>query len=208
MIQSFFVKFGNVNSTLISKQCICIPGFVFNQLTASWTDVTLLHSTTVFWQPLHWWPTYVLGNVFFNHRTIRSRTCKKKATHIPVSILKISRLNKHNLGTNWVETAMDVLTTVRFAGSACWHFPVSISNIKHAHDDITKLNRVNSHFVSVLHNRISCDCHAFTILSGRGDRCPRIAVQLVCKQIRAGSTYLHKCSLCASNIALNPTNTC
>ena len=72
----------------------------------------------------------VFGNVFFNYRTIESRTCNKKATHIPVSILIISRLNNHNLSTNWVVTAGDVLSVVRFAGSACGHFPVYASNMK------------------------------------------------------------------------------
>ena len=72
----------------------------------------------------------VFGNVFFNYRTIGSRTCNKKATHIPVSILIISRLNSHNLSTNWVVTAEDVLSVVRFAGSACGHFPVYASNMK------------------------------------------------------------------------------
>ena len=52
----------------------------------------------------------VFGNVFFNYRTIGSHTCDKKATHIPVSILIISRLNSHNLSTNWVVTAEDVLS--------------------------------------------------------------------------------------------------
>ena len=74
----------------------------------------------------------VFGSVFFNYRTIRSRmcTCDKKATHIPVSIFIISRLNSHNLSTNWVVTAEDVLSVVRFAGSACGHFPVYASNMK------------------------------------------------------------------------------
>ena len=72
----------------------------------------------------------VFGNVFFDYRTIGSRTCNKKATHIAVSILKIPRLNNHNLSTNWVVTAEDVLSVVRFAGSACGHFPVYASNIK------------------------------------------------------------------------------
>ena len=72
----------------------------------------------------------VFGNVFFNYRTIESRTCNKKATHIPVSILIISCLDSHNLSTNWVVTAEDILSVVRFAGSACGHFPVYASNMK------------------------------------------------------------------------------
>ena len=88
MIQSFLVKFACVDSTLISEQCVCIQGFVFNQLTASWTDVTLLHSTTLFWQPLHWWPTWRVGNIFFNYRRIGSHTCNKKATHIHTQFWK------------------------------------------------------------------------------------------------------------------------
>ena len=67
---------------------------------------------------------------------------------------------------------------------------------------------MNSHFVSVLHNHIiSCDHHAFTISAGNGDRCPGIAAQLVCKQIRAGSTCLYKHPTNTLNIASDPTNT-
>ena len=106
----------------------------------------------------------VFGNVFFNYRTIGSRTCNKKATHIPVSILIILRLNSHNLSTNWVVTAEDVLSVVRFAGSACGHFPVYASNMKPSvwwNNEVKSTDQVNSNFVSVLHNRIiSCDCHA------------------------------------------------
>ena len=73
----------------------------------------------------------VFGNIFFNYRTMGSRTCNKKSTHIAVSILKISRHNNHNLSNNWVVTAEDVLSVVRFVGSACGHFPVcASSNIK------------------------------------------------------------------------------
>ena len=72
----------------------------------------------------------VFGKVFFNYRTIGSRACNKKARYIPVSILIKSRLNSHNLSTNWVLTAEDVLSVVRFAGSACGHFPVYASNMK------------------------------------------------------------------------------
>ena len=72
----------------------------------------------------------VFGNVFFNYRTIGSRTCNKKATHITVSILKISHVNNHNLSTNLVVTAEDVLLVVCFARSVCGHFLVYASNIK------------------------------------------------------------------------------
>ena len=35
------------------------------------------------------------------------------------------------------------------------------NTLSQAYGEITKLNQVNSNFVSVLHNRIiSCDCHA------------------------------------------------
>ena len=55
-----------------------------------------------------------------------------------------------------------------------------------------------SSFVSVLHNGISCDCHAFTISAG----------QFICKQIRTSSTYLYKRWPFTLNITSNPTNTC
>ena len=112
----------------------------------------------------------VFGNVFFNYRTIGSRTCNKKTTHIPVSILILSRLNSHNLSTNWVVTAEDVLSVVRFAGSACGHFPVYASNMKPSvwwNNEVKSTDQVNSNFVSVLHNRIiSCDCHALQYHGG------------------------------------------
>ena len=79
-----------------------------SQCWQRWTDVTQLHSTSVLTAPL----------------------MTKKATHIPVSILIISRLNSHNLSTIWVVTAEDVLSVVRFAGSACGHFPMYASNMK------------------------------------------------------------------------------
>ena len=84
----------------------------------------------VFWQ-LHWWPNWrVWKRIFQLSPNRKSYTCNKKAIHIPVSILIISRLNSHNLSTNWVVTAEDVLSVVRFAGSACGHFPVYASNMK------------------------------------------------------------------------------
>ena len=100
-----------------------------SQCWQRWTDVTQLHSTSVLTAPLMTKLT-CLETCFFNYRTIGSRTCNKKATHIPVSILIISRLNSHNLSTNWVVTAEDVLSVVRFAGSACGHFPAYASNMK------------------------------------------------------------------------------
>ena len=137
------------------------------------------------------------------------RTCNKKATHIPVSISIISRLNSHNLSTNWVVTAEDVLSVVRFAGSACGHFPVYRCmqvTWSQAYGEITKLNQVNSNFVSVLYNMVWLSC--FTISAGSEDCCPEIAAQLVCKQFRVCSTFLYKRSPYALIIASNPTNTC
>ena len=178
------------------------------QLIASWTDVTKLHSTNKCFDSSTDDQFDVFGNIFFNYSTIGSHTCNKKATHISVSILKISCLDNHNFSTNWVVTAEDVLSVVRFAGSACRHFPMYVGNIKPRVWWNNEVKSSEQSFVSVLHDWISCDCHAFTISAGSGDRCPGITAQLICKQIRAGSTYLYKCSPYALNIASNPTNTC
>ena len=88
IIQSFLIKFACVYSTLISKQCVHMdPGVCIQSADRqlNWRDSVApnkcFDSSTDD-------QIDVFGNVFFNYRTIGSRTCNKTAKHIVVSILK------------------------------------------------------------------------------------------------------------------------